>query len=246
MKLITLTILILLCLSSCNHRSRVDITPHRVNPEADVFYQQARVLHSNRGDIESTLQVLALLDKALHIDSLNPHYYGLKARVLIEMGLLNPALDIQTHADKLGAINGDYLFQLGLLQAARGMEEEARRSFRRSDEFMTEVLRRYPDSLVAFVTQQAAYALYMGNDSLYMPDHRYVFDRFPDRAWDLEMTRRLRPSNLVRELLDLEERRTAMEENLKSSLSELWESLETGTERPVWMEYLENLPQNLE
>ena len=224
MKKITPILVILFCLVSCQQPNRVDITPHRINPYADVYYQQALALNADHYR-ESALKALYFLDLALSIDSLNPHYYGLKARIFIELGLLDTALMIQSRADELGAINGEYLFQLGLLQAARDMEEEARRSFWRSNEFLTEVVRQHPDSLGAFVMQRAAYALYVGNDSLFMPDQRYVFDRFPDRAWDLEMTRRLRPSGLITQIKDIE-----MEfaiEDFQDAMSRLFEDMET-------------------
>lgn len=241
MKQKILIIFILLCLIGCQHRSRVDITPHPINPEAHIYYRMARGLHASYdGGVEARLQALEFLDNALRIDSLNPHYYGLKARIFTEWGFLDPALAVQTRAYELGAMNGDYYFQLGLLQAARGMDEEARENFRRSDEFLREVVRQHPDSLLAFVKQRAAHALYMGDDALFMPDRNYVWDRFPDRGWELVTTQSLRPSELIIQVLDIE--RLLAERNL-NILSEIFEN---DAERPAWMEYLENSPPKLE
>ena len=188
----------------CTSQTHVDITPYEINPEADAIYQKAIEL-SAYYDIDSTQKTLQLLDNALIIDSLNPDYYGLKAKLLSELGHLDSALSVQRLANKRGAMTGEYLFQLGLFQAAKDQNEEAKKSFKKSDEYLKTVLKQYPDSLGAFIIQQAAHALYMGQDSLFMPDVPAVRERFSDRLMEIEMTRRLKPHNLINKLKKIEE-----------------------------------------
>ncbi len=206
----------------CQVGKPVDITPHEINPEADVYYQQALSLLEYY-DKDSTRKCLNLLEQALRKDSLNPDYYGLKAKLLSEMGLLDSALYVQTDADKRGAINGEYLFQLGLFQAAKEMEKESKESFKRSNEYLQTVLKKYPDSLGAFIMQQAANALYMEEDSLFMNDVPAVRERFPDRLMEVEMTRRVKPSRLIKQIKKIE---TDAMYNLDFNLDSLVEEAE--------------------
>ncbi len=175
---------------------KINIVPHEINPDADIFYKQALALLEYY-DKDSTVKCLNILEHALAIDSLNPDYYGLKAKLLAEMGLLDSALIIQSHADKTGAITGEYLFQLGLFQ-------EAKESFKRSNEYLQTVLKKYPDSLGAFIIQQAANALYLGQDSLFMDDVQEIRKRFPNRQMEVEMTRRVKPSSLIKQIRNIE------------------------------------------
>lgn len=193
-----------LFLYGCNRTSKIDITPHIINIDANEFYQQALHIIDEYYDIDSTKKSIALLNKAIEIDNLNPDYYGLKAKVLAEMGLLDSALLVQSYANSIDAINGEYLLQLGLFQAAKGMRDESIISFKRSNDYLIEVLKAYPDSLGAFINQQAANALYTGIDSLFMNDVRNIRQRFPNRLMEIEMTRRLRPSSLVKQLQKIE------------------------------------------
>lgn len=190
-------------LVGCTPSSSVDISPHKINPEADLIYQEALEL-STYYDIDSTKKTLQLLDKALIIDSLNPDYYGLKAKLISELGNLDSALMVQQLADKRGAMTGEYLFQMGLFEAATKQDGKAKESFKRSNDYLKAVLKQYPDSLGAFIIQQAANALYLEEDSLYMTDVNAVRERFSDRLMEIEMTRRLRPSNLVKQLKEIE------------------------------------------
>lgn len=192
-----------LFVTGCNSGTKIDITPHQVNPEADAFYRKALELSSNY-DVDTTILSIQLLDHALSIDSLNPDYYGLKARLLIEMGYLDKALEVQAKANEIGAITGEYLFQLALLQAAKENTDEARENFRRSNEFLRAVLKQYPDSLGAFITQQAANACYHGQDSLYMQDVKSIRERFPNRIMEIEMARRRKPLNIIKQIKSLE------------------------------------------
>lgn len=201
--IILFSILMGALLFACTPSSTVDITPHEVNPEADAVYQEALEL-STYYDIDSTKKTLQLLDKALMIDSLNPDYYGLKAKLISELGNLDSALMVQQLADQRGAITGEYLFQMGLFQAATSKKDEAKESFNRSNEYLKAVLKQYPDSLGAFILQQAANALYLEQDSLYMTDVSAIRERFSDRLMEIEMTRRLKPSNLVKQLKEIE------------------------------------------
>ncbi len=201
--LLSLFVASLLLFISCKPGAVVDITPHPVNPEADLFYQEALQRISNY-DVDTTLKCIRLLDQALSIDSINPDYYGLKARLLCELGYLDSALKVQEEADRIGAITGEYLFQLGLFQAAKEQPEKAKMSFYRSNEFLKAVLAVYPDSLGAFITQQAANACYYQADSLYMEDIDYVRKRFPDRLMEIEMVRRTKPQSLIKQIKSLE------------------------------------------
>ena len=182
----------------------MDITPYIVEPKADSIYQLAISLVNSSFDVDSTLKAMVLLDQALTIDSLNPDYYGVKAKLLAEMGYLDSALNIQTLADQRGAITGEYLFQLGLFQATKDKNSEAHKSFERSNNYLKAVLEKYPDSLGAFLIQQAANALYEGEDSLFMNDVRGIRERYPDRLMEIEMTRRLDPSSLIKQLKNIE------------------------------------------
>lgn len=193
-----------LWVSGCRQRNAIDITPHPVNCEADAIYRKATGLLSFF-DKDSTRKCIALLDSALAIDSLNPDYYGVKAKLLSELGLLDSALIIQSLAESKGAVTGEYLFQLGLFQAAKGMESRAHESFRRSNDYLNAVLDRYPDSLGAFILQQAANALYRGEDSLFMNDVEAIRKRFPNRIMETEMTRRLKPHNLILQIRQIEQ-----------------------------------------
>lgn len=189
--------------TGCDIETSIDITPHEINPQADLFYQKALQLVYNY-DVDTTLKSIQLLDSALMIDSLNPDYYGVKAKLLSELGYLDSALLVQSAANHLGAITGEYLFQLGLFQAAKEFHDEAKESFRRSNEFQKAILDQYPDSLGAFIIQQAANACYHQADSLFMPDIEDVRKRFPDRLMEIEMVRRTKPLNLIKQIKSME------------------------------------------
>ena len=180
--------------TGCHSRQepKVDITPHHINLQADSFYQQAMTLMESSYDVDSTRKCIRFLDKALAIDSLNPDYYGMKAKLLSEMGELDSALYIQTLAMEKNAITGEYLFQLGLLQAAKDMHAEAHESFGKSKVFLQAVLKQYPDSLGAFILAEAANSLYENKDE--------IRKRFPERLLEIEMTRRVKPHSLVNQI----------------------------------------------
>lgn len=198
-------LLLLVAISGCSQRTTIDITPHVVNSEADKLYQEALILSASY-HTDSTMRAIQMLEKALEIDSMNPDYYGVKAKWLCEMGYLDSALTVQRVADNMGAVTGEYLFQLGLFQAAKERFDEARESFRRSNAFQEAILSQYPDSLGAYIIQQSAYACLHGEDSLFMADIEAVRERFPERLMEIEMTRRLKPLNLIKQirLLELE------------------------------------------
>ena len=178
---IILLVLLLICTAvGCHSRQKPDIRPHPVNLSADSFYQQAVAI--------------------LSIDSLNPDYYGTKAKLLAEMGELDSALHVQTLAMERKAITGEYLFQLGLFQAAKDMNADAHQSFGKSLEILRAVLEQYPDSLGAFILEESANALYQGADSIYMKDIDGIRKRFPNRLLEIEMIRRLKPHSLVKQI----------------------------------------------
>lgn len=193
---------------SCSPRKQVDITPHHIHPQADRYYKKAISLMMLSYDIDSTHKCITFLDQALQIDSFNPDYYGVKAKLLAELGELDAALFVQTCAAQKGAITGEYLFQLGLFQSAKEMLDLAHQSFGKSKEYLEVVLQEYPDSLGAFFLQQAATALYLGNDSLFMKDIDQIRKRYPNRLMEIEMTRRVKPHILVKEIKKIEEKRT--------------------------------------
>lgn len=199
-----LILLIVFCFpAGCKQRASMDITPHHVIPEANKLYQKALRLSASY-DVDSTEKSICLLDSALAIDSMNPDYYGAKAKWLSELGYLDSALTVQRQAANMGAVTGEYLFQLGLFQAAKERYEEAHESFRRSNEFQKAILKRYPDSLGAFVIQQAASACFHGQDSLFMADIESIRERFPDRLMEVETTRRLKPLHLIQQIKSME------------------------------------------
>ena len=143
-----LTILpMIIAATGCHSRqeSKADITPHCINLQADSLYQQAIALMESSYDVDSTRKCIRFLDKALAIDSLNPDYYGMKAKLLSEMGELDSALYIQTLAMEKNAITGEYLFQLGLLQAAHSLYENKDSLFMRN---IDEIRKRFPERLL--------------------------------------------------------------------------------------------------
>lgn len=199
-------LLIMGATTGCHPRQgqEVDIRPHCIIPQADSLYQQAITLMQSSFDINSTRKCISFLDSALIIDSLNPDYYGIKAKLLSEMGELDSALYIQTLAMEKKAITGEYLFQLGLLQAAKDMNKEAHTSFGKSKDFLLTVLKQYPDSLGAFILAEAANSLYQGEDSLFMRNIDEIRKRFPERLLEIEMTRRVKPHSLVKQIRNIQ------------------------------------------
>lgn len=191
------------CQFSFRQKQTIDIIPHRIVPEADSLYQQAIALMQSSYDVDSTRKCLRLLDEALTIDSLNPDYYGIKAKLLSEMGELDSALHIQTLAMERHAITGEYLFQLGLLQAATDQDAEAHETFGKSRDFLQAILREYPDSLGALILSEAANALYHKEDTLFMHDIDAIRQRFPDRLMEIEMTRRVKPNSLPEQIKNI-------------------------------------------
>lgn len=191
---------------NCHSRQEqeVDISPHLINPQADTIYRQVIALMQSSYDVDSTRKCIRLLDDALAVDSLNPDYYGMKAKLLSELGELDSALYIQTHAMEKKAITGEYLFQLGLFQAAKEMGVEAHESFGKSKLFLQAVLKQYPDSLGAFILAEAANSLYQKEDSLFMRNIDEIRKRFSNRLLEIEMTRRLKPHSLIRQIKNIQ------------------------------------------
>lgn len=205
LSIILLPALLLICAAmGCHSRQKTDIRPHPVNLRADSFYRQAVALLQSSYDVDSTRKCIRFLDRALTIDSLNPDYYGTKAKLLAEMGELDSALHVQALAMEKGAMTGEYLFQLGLFQAAKDMHEAAHQSFEKSIINLQAVLEQYPDSLGAFILEQTANALYQGTDTVYMKDIDAVRKRFPSRLLEIEMIRRLKPHSLVKQIKKLQ------------------------------------------
>lgn len=199
-------LLMMIMIVSCHSRKEtgIDIHPHPINPEADSLYRQAMIVMQSSFDVDSTRKCIRFLDAALTIDSLNPDYYGMKAKLLSEMGELDSALYIQMRAMEKNAITGEYLFQLGLFQAAKDMNAEAHKSFGKSKDFLQAVLKQYPDSLSAFILAEAANALYLQVDSVFMRNIDDIRKRFPKRLMEIEMTRRVKPQSLVRQIKNIQ------------------------------------------
>ena len=104
---IILSVLLVICIAiGCHSQQKPDIRPHPVNLSADSFYQKAVAILQSSYDVDSTRKCISLLDRALSIDSLNPDYYGTKAKLLAEMGELDSALCIQLLAMEKKAITG--------------------------------------------------------------------------------------------------------------------------------------------
>lgn len=234
--IILVLLLAISTVTSCHSRQeqKINITPHTINIEADSLYRQAVALMQSSYDVDSTRKCLHLLDKALRIDSLNPDYYGIKAKLLSEMGELDSALYIQTLAMEKKAITGEYLFQLGLFQAAKDMNTEAHESFGKSRTYLRAVLEQYPDSLGAFILAEAANALYESQDTLFMKNIDEIRKQFPERLMEIEMTRRVKPHSLINQIrrIQIEEEYnidfdmdSLVEETVKSA------SLETEVKR---------------
>lgn len=234
--IILILLLVISMATSCYspQKQKVNITPHTVNIEADNLYQQAVALMQSSYDVDSTRKCLHLLNEALKIDSLNPDYYGIKAKLLSEMGELDSALYIQTLAMEKKAITGEYLFQLGLFQAAKDMNTEAHESFGKSRTYLRAVLEQYPDSLGAFILAEAANALYESQDTLFMRNIDEIRKQFPERLMEIEMTRRVKPHSLINQIrrIQIEEEYnidfdmdSLVEETVKSA------SLETEVKR---------------
>lgn len=200
------TFLLLIIVASCHSRKEtgIDIQPHPINPGADSLYRQAMIVMQSSFHVDSTRKCIRLLDAALAIDSLNPDYYGVKAKLLSEMGELDSALYVQMHAMEKNAITGEYLLQLGLFQAAKDMSAEAHESFGKSKDFLQAVLKQYPDSLGAFILAEAANALYIQVDSVFMRNIDDIRKRFPERLMEIEMTRRVKPQSLVRQIKNIQ------------------------------------------
>lgn len=200
--IILILLLVICAVTSCHFRQehKVNITSHIINIHADSLYRQAVALMQSSYDIDSTRKCLHLLDEALKIDSLNPDYYGIKAKLLSEMGELDSALFIQTLAMEKKAITGEYLFQLGLFQAAKDMNREAHESFGKSRTYLRAVVEQYPDSLGAFILAEAANALYESQDSLFMRNIDEIRKQFPERLLEIEMTRRVKPHSLINQI----------------------------------------------
>lgn len=186
-------------LTNCSNS--VDITPHKVNSEADSLYQMAIAMSNRLDSLEPAYRSIELLDNAIKIDSLNPDYYGLKARLLLELGELDKALEVQERAAEINAMNGEYWFQLGLFQSASLDSIGAKKSFRKSIDYFDEVLKQYPDSFSAYQLREVAKSLFLGVDSVYMPDYKEVEKMFPNNLMDIEVGRRLKPSRLVEEIM---------------------------------------------
>lgn len=227
---IILSVLLVICTAmGCQLGQKPDIRPHPVNLRADSLYQQAVTILQSSYDVDSTRKCIALLDKALMIDSLNPDYYGTKAKLLAEMGELDSALHIQTLAMEKKAINGEYLFQLGLFQAAKDMDSVSHQSFRKSVENLRAVLEQYPDSLGAFIIVEAANALYQRTDSVYMKDIDAIRKRFPKRLMEVEMIRRLKPHSLIRQIKKIHiENKCNIDFNLDSLVNEMEKQIEVA------------------
>lgn len=199
-------LLLMIIVVSCHSRKEtaIDIHPHPIHPGADSLYQKAMILMQSSFDVDSTRKCIRFLDAALAIDSLNPDYYGMKAKLLSEMGELDSALYVQMRAMEKDAITGEYLFQLGLFQAAKDMNAEAHKNFGKSKDFLQEVLKQYPDSLNAFILAEAANALYLQADSVFMQNIDDIRKRFPNRLMEIEMTRRVKPQSLVRQIKNIQ------------------------------------------
>lgn len=178
----------------------VDITPHQVDAKADSLYRLAIKLSAQFDSLEPVYKSIELLDEAIKIDSLNPDYYRAKAKLVLELGSLNDAIEVQKKGVSANAMNGESWFQLGLFQAAVNDSLDSRESLNKSVKYFDAIMKKYPDSFGAYYLRQIAISLLAGNDSLYMPDYVAVEKMFPTRKAEIEFIRRIRPSVLVGEI----------------------------------------------
>ena len=189
---------------SCGHDIPIDNIYYKKNPDADHLYQKAVELNVKFHN-DSVFTILDYLNQALVIDCFNPEYYGMKAKVLSELGMLDSALAVQEKALRKGAMNGEYFFQLGLFQAAKGMKRNSRINLEKSIRYQDRLLETYPDSLGAFFIRQAAFALLHDDDQLFMLDVKAVREQFPNRLLEIEMMRRFKPGKLIDQILAAQE-----------------------------------------
>lgn len=214
---IYITIMILGCLAGCNHQ-KVDITPHTVNPKAEILFLQAKALLNRTADADSAHVALSLIDEALHIDSLSPTYYREKARLLAEMGQLGQALEVEEKALSMNAMDGENYLQMGIFQAALGMPDSALINYKISKTYFDEILKAYPDSLYTFVWREIANSLIHGQDSLFFNDLDAIRRRFKNRLLEIETIRHTRPSMLVSTLKQFNNESILNEIALKDTL----------------------------
>ena len=124
--------------------SKVDITPHCINLQADSLYRQAMTLMESSCDVDSTRKCIRFLDKALAIDSLNPDYYGMKAKDMHaeaheSFGKSKVFLQavLKQYPDSLGAFI--------LAEAANSLYENKDSLFMRN---IDEIRKRFPERLL--------------------------------------------------------------------------------------------------
>lgn len=188
----------------CHTSPSIHYIHYPAHPKADSIFQIA-LNKSDFPDPDSTLHAISWIDKAISIDSMNPEYYGMKAKLLSEMGKLDSALTVQQKALDLGAINGEYYFQLGLFQSIKGRHKEAKTNFNNSIIYQDQLLEAHPDSLGGYFIRQAAFALLHENDDLFMEDIKAVRERFPDRLLEIQFMRRFKPSQLIDQIKKAQE-----------------------------------------
>lgn len=188
----------------CQYNAPVPYIHYSAHPIADSIFQIA-LNKSDNSDPDSTIQAISWIDKAILIDSLNPEYYGVKAKLLSEMGMLDSALAVQEKALELGAINGEFYFQLGLFQFVKERHKEAKLNFKNCVIYQDQLLQAHPDSLGGYFIRQAAHSLLHENDDLFMEDIKLVRELFPDRLLEIQFMRRFKPSQLLDQIKKAQE-----------------------------------------
>ena len=157
------------------------------NLQADSLYQQAIALMESSYDVDSTRKCIRFLDKALAIDSLNPDYYGMKAKLLSEMGELDSAYTYKhllwrkTQLPVSICSNWDY-FKLPKICTLKPTKLWKKQGFPSSS---TKTISR---QLGSFILAEAANSLYENKDSLFMRNIDEIRKRFPERLLEIEMT----------------------------------------------------------
>lgn len=189
-----------LVFTNCGNSNSVDITSHKVNAKADSLYKMAMKLSAQFDSLEPVYKSIELLNAAIKIDSLNPDYHRVKAKLVLELGNLNDAIDIQKKAIVANAMNGESWFQLGLFQTAVNDSVDSKESLNKSVKYFDAIMKEFPDSLGAYYLRQIALSLLAGNDSIYMPDYIAVEKMFPARKAEIEFIRRIVPSVLVNQI----------------------------------------------
>src|SRR5690625_7972357 len=106
------------------------------------------------------------------------------------MEMLDSALAVQENALELGAINGEFYFQLGLFQFVKERHKEAKLNFKNCVIYQDQLLQAHPDSLGGYFIRQAAHSLLHESDDLSTEDMKLVRELFVADLLEVQDMRR--------------------------------------------------------